>query len=354
MFDIHIKVHVTEYQVQVLKDEKGQLHKGVCPFPNLVQYGASVRGLVCYLSNFQMIPVERISDFFEHQAGLPLSTGTIVNINTEAAASLSSFELIAKKELISESVLNADETGLNVAGKKAWLHGASSPLWSLFCVSPKRGGAAMDEIGILPNYHGVLVHDHWASYFKYDCIHAVCGAHLVRELTRIVEDFSHKWPAAMIEHLYHMKKEVEAAPERKLPQEKIVELIARYDEIIALGEKESPPAETQEERKRGRKKQSRDRNLLVRMRDKKAETIRYMTHGDASFTNNLAERDIRMTKVHQKISGCYRTMESANSSCLIRSFISTCRKQGICVSTALGDLFRGKLPAFKLKSTPSL
>lgn len=354
VFDVKMSVHVTEYRVQVLKDDRGLVYKAECAFANSVQYGPSVRGLVCYLSNFQMVPVERIADFFEHQVALPLSAGTVVNINSEAATALVGFASIAKKELIAEPLLHADETGINIAGKGAWLHGATSHLWSLFSASPKRGTEAIDAIGIIPNFKGVLVHDHWASYFKYDCIHAMCCAHLVRELTRVVEDSKHTWASAMIEHLYAMKEEVEAAPERKLSAERRTALEAKYDEIIEIGEKESPLAAELETPKRGRKKQSRARNLLDRLREKKSATLRFMTHGDAPFTNNQAERDIRMTKVHQKISGCYKTLETANASCLIRSFISTCQKQGICVSTALTDLFLGKLPTFRTTSSPSL
>jgi transposase len=354
VFDIKMSAHVTEYRVQVLKDDRGLVYKAECAFGGAVQYGASVRGLACYLSNFQLVPIERITDFFEHQVDLPLSAGTVVNINTEAAAALVGFESLAKKELISEPVLHADETGINIAGKGAWLHGATSSSWSLFCASTKRGTDAIETMGIIPNFKGVLVHDHWASYFKYDCTHAMCCAHLVRELTRLVEESGHTWASSMIEHLYAMKKEVESVPQRKLTEDRVAALIFKFDEIIATGEIDSPLAAEVESPKRGRKKQSRARNLLDRLREKKSATLRFMTHGDAPFTNNQAERDIRMTKVHQKISGCYKTLETANASCLIRSFISTCQKQGICVSSALTDLFQGKLPNFKQTSTPTL
>jgi transposase len=354
VFDIQLVIHVTEYQVQVLQDTLGRVFKADCPVQGAVQYGASVRGLACYLSNFQMIPIERLTDFFEHQASLPISAGTVSNINAEAAAALVEFKEIAKAQLVSEEVLHADETGLNVSGKGHWLHGATSPSWSLFCVSSKRGTEAMDTIGILPNFSGVLVHDHWPSYFKYDCTHAMCCAHLTRELTRVVEEDKCSWAKQMIDLLYAMKAEVETVAHRKLSPDRIDALTKKYDDIISAGELESPLAFKGAEVKRGRKKQSRARNLLERLREKKDATLRFMTHGDAPFTNNLAERDIRMTKVHQKISGCYKTLETANGACLIRSFISTCQKQGICVSTALTQLFEGKLPTFRMLSSPSL
>jgi transposase len=353
VFDIHIVVHVTEYQVQVLQDSKGRIFKADCPVQGAVQYGPFVRGLACYMSNYQLVPVERLVEFFGHQANLPISAGTISNINAEAASALEEFKEIAKANLVAEKVLHADETGLNVSGKGAWLHGATSLQWSLFCVSLKRGNEAMDSIGILPNFSGVLVHDHWASYFKYECTHAMCCAHLIRELTRVVEEDKCNWAKQIIDLLYAMKAEVEETKPNKLTQERIDELSQAYESIISAGEIESPIAVEEKKSKRGRKKQSRARNLLDRLREKKNATLRFMTHGDAPFTNNLAERDIRMTKVHQKISRCYKSLETANAACLVRSFISTCQKQGICVSTALNQLFLGKLPHFRGLSSPS-
>jgi transposase len=347
VFDVIIKLHVTEYRLQCFRDQFGTVFKGDCPFGvnSSVQYGPALRGLVCYLSHFQMMPIERIVNFFATQAGLAISAGTIVNINTEAAAALEYFAVLARRELIASPVLHADETGINIGGKNAWIHNASTLLWSLFCVSQSRGNVAMDSMDILPHFTGVLVHDHWKSYFKYDCIHAMCCAHLVRELTRVLEETGDKWAAAMVKHLYEMKAQVESSQD-KLPAKKVIELTQIYDTILADGEIECPPAVTEVSPKRGRVKLSRARNLLLRFRDYKEATLRFMTHGDAPFTNNQAERDIRMTKVQQKISGCYKTLQTATASCLVKSFISTCNKQGICVSTALKELFEGKLPKF--------
>ncbi len=166
-----------------------------------VQYGPSVRGLSCYMSNYQFVHFLRIVDFFEHQVGLPVSARTIVNINAEAAAALSGFALVAKENLIKSDLLHADETGLNIAGKNAWLHSASNDLWLMFVVSPKRGNVGMDNIGILSAFRGILIHDNWAPYFKYECEHAICNAHQVRELTRIVEMDGFSWAKKMIEFL---------------------------------------------------------------------------------------------------------------------------------------------------------
>lgn len=349
VFDIVIGVHVTEYQAQVLRDEDGNTYKAEFPkgIKAAVQYGSSVRGLACYMSNYQMIPFQRLSDFFEQQMGLSVSAGTLANINREAASALCTFEAIAKEKLSKGDLLHADETGLNIAGKNAWLHSASNDLWSLFVVSFKRGNVGMDEIGVLSVFRGILVHDNWPAYFKYECTHALCNAHQIRELTRVVEVDGFEWAAQMIEFLYAAKKEVEdvgIAPSK----ERVDQLLLDYDGILALGEKECPQEEKSDSEapKRGRVKKSKARNLLERLRDKKTETLMFLTSPGVPFTNNKAENDIRMTKVQQKISGCHKNINTANDACRIRSFISTCQKHGVSVSTALNDLFQGRLPAF--------
>jgi transposase len=349
VFDVRIKIHVTEYQAQVLRDADGNIYKAEFPkgVTAPVQYGPSVRGLSCYMSNYQFVPFLRIVDFFEHQVGLPVSAGTIVNINAEAAEALSKFALVAKENLIKSDLLHADETGLNIAGKNAWLHSASNNLWSLFVVSTKRGNVGMDDIGILLAFRGILVHDNWAPYFKYECEHAICNAHQVRELTRIVEVDGFSWAKKMIEFLYAAKKEIEETA-NVLSKERLEQLFLDYDAILELGDKECPQEEksASETPKRGRTKKSKARNLIDRLRDKKTETLRFLTNPTVPFTNNQAENDIRMTKVQQKISGCHKSLKTANDACLIRSFISTCQKHGVCVSIALNDLFQGRLPPF--------
>jgi len=200
-FNVKLNVFVTEYQAQVLVDNYGI--KYVAQFPKgidgTVQYGPSVRGMAVYLSNYQMLPFERMKDLFQHQIGLPISTGSLVNINTQASKLLFEFEQTAKLALTKSSLIYHDETGINIAGKIHWLHCASSDLWTLFCAHKKRGNEAMNHIGILPNFSGTVMHDNWASYFVYDCVHALCNAHHIRELTRAAEDEGQKWAQDMIE-----------------------------------------------------------------------------------------------------------------------------------------------------------
>lgn len=353
--DIRLSVFITEYQAQILKDNQGNIYKA--DFPEAVkapiQYGPSVRSFVCYMSNYQLVPNERLTEIFWDQFELPLSAGTVVNINQDGAQALQRFKKMALKKLQESPYLNLDETGVNVGGKGAWLHSASSSLWAYFEVSPKRGNEAMDAIGILPNFRGVMIHDNWKPYFKYaDCQHALCNAHQIRELTRITETEQGTWAQKMIAFLCEAKDEKEKV-QGPFSDKRIKEFMETYDQILALGIEECFPDKSvlENPRKRGREKKTKSQTLLLRLQEKKKETLLFLTNEYASFTNNMAERDIRMLKVHQKISGCYKTFETANDACLIRSFISTCRKQGICISEALNDLFKGKLPTFSSTST---
>lgn len=352
-FDIQINTFVTEYQAQVLMDDLGT--KYVAPFPKgidgVVQYGPTVRGMTVYLSNYQMLPFERMSDFFRHQIGLPISTGSLVNINAEASKLLLEFEQATKRALTKSPLIHHDETGINITGKTHWLHSASNDLWTLFCIHKKRGNAAMDEIGVLPNFSGIVVHDNWASYFVYECMHALCNAHHIRELTRAAEDEGQKWAGKMIVLLLAIKKEVDENPDGKLSPECIKARHNEYDTLLIQAEFESPPPPEQslekgQKKKRGRQKKTKARNLLERLKARKVATLLFMENPIVPFTNNQAERDLRMTKVQQKISGCFRSENGAVDFCRIRSFISTCMKQGEDVSLALNNLFRGKLPSF--------
>ena len=210
----------------------------------------------------------------------------------------------------------------------------------------------MNDIGILPNFSGIVMHDNWASYFIYECVHALCNAHHIRELTRAAEDDAQKWASEMIALLLNIKKEVDECPDKKLLIERIAARNNEYDTLLIQAELECPPPltdpliEAGQKKKRGRQKKTKSRNLLERLRDRKAATLLFMENQSVPFTNNQAERDLRMTKVQQKISGCFRSENGADDFCRIRSFISTCMKQGEDVSLALNNLFRGKLPDF--------
>jgi len=186
-FDIDISRIVTEYQAQVLEDENGQ--RFVAPFPDgvskSVQYGNTIKAHAVYMSQYQLLPYNRVQEFFAEQLGIPLSEGSIYNFNLSAYHKLADYEALTKLKLTNSPLLHVDETGININGKKHWLHCATNASWTYFFAHKKRGNEATDHAGILTHYKGVLCHDHWKPYYCYtDCLHALCNAHHLRELTR--------------------------------------------------------------------------------------------------------------------------------------------------------------------------
>lgn len=203
----------------------------------------------------------------------------------------------------------------------------------------------MNDFGILPEFKGVAIHDHWKPYLGYDCEHALCNAHHLRELERAWEQDGQRWAKNMHRLLLKMKEAKEAAG-GKLTKQEVDRLRKKYRTLLARANGECPEPETTGQKKRGRKKRSKARNLLERLRDYEAETLRFLTDPRVPFTNNLSERDIRMTKVQKKISGCFRSLDTAKIFCRIRSYLSTCRKHGTDHTEALRLLFIGKSPPF--------
>ena len=212
----------------------------------------------------------------------------------------------------------------------------------------------MDEIGVLPRFTGTLCHDHWKPYYRYGCTHALCNAHHLRELTRAWEQDGQKWAQQMKKLLETINDKVQEAG-GILDAETSEKYRRKYRKVLETAEIECPPPDRPDKKgKRGRIKKTKSRNLLERLRDYENDVLRFMDDERVPFTNNMGENDIRMTKVQQKISGCFRSMEGALIFCRIRSFLSTCRKQGIKASQALDNLFRGQLPDFPHAKTGNL
>jgi transposase len=348
VFDIDISRIVTEYRAQILEDDKGS--RFVALFPKGVtkaaQYGTGIKAHSVYMSQFQLVPYSRIQDYFADQLQIPISEGSIFNFNNEAYRLLADFEKKAKDELAASELAHADETGINISGKGHWLHGVSNDLWTLYHPHEKRGTEAMNDMGILSRFKGILCHDHWKPYYKYDCTHALCNAHHLRELTRAWEQDGQKWAKQMKELLETINRKVTAAG-GALDAENSQKYRQTYRDLIQQAEIECPePINPKEKGKRGRIKKSKSRNLLERLRDYEGDTLRFMDMDLVPFTNNLGENDIRMTKVQQKISGCFRSMDGARIFCRVRGYLSTCRKQGVKSSQALELLFNGKMPDF--------
>lgn len=347
VIDIEISKVVTEYRAEILQDINGR--EFVATFPEGVtrpaQYGDSVKVQATYMSVHQLLPCERIADYFKSQCGINVSTGSLVNFNREAFELLQEFERIAKSQLIVQSVLNVDETGINLSGKNIWLHTASNDKWTLFFPHEKRGGEAMKAMGVLEHFKGILCHDHWKPYFKFNCLHALCNAHHLRELERAWEHDKQAWAKTMQKLLIEMK-EAKIHHAGSVPEDQAAAFLARYREILRIANDECPAPPQKANGKPGRTAKSKSRNLLERLQNYEAETLRFLFNPIVPFTNNQGERDIRMTKVQQKISGCFKSMDGAKTFCRVRSYLSTCDKHGIEPTNALKTLFTGKLPEF--------
>jgi transposase len=345
VIDIVVKAEVTEYQAEVVRDEIG--NEFVAEFPagvtRPVQYGAELKAKAVYMSQAQLIPYERVEAFFRTQCGIELSTGSLFNFNKTAYEMLEAFENAARAKLIASALLHNDETGINIGGKLRWLHAASNEKWTLFFAHEKRGGDAIKAFGILPFFKGISVHDHWKPYFTFDCQHALCNSHHLRELERAWEQDGQKW-AKNMKRLLEKINVVVDRHSGKLPKKKATLYLNKYRALITRATHECPAPQREGPVKRGRIKKNKARNLLERLRDYETEVLRFMTDHRVPFTNNLSERDIRMTKVQQKISGCFRSIEGARFFCRIRSYLSTCRKHGVEPAEALRLLFAGKFP----------
>jgi transposase len=249
-----------------------------------------------------------------------------------------------------EEAVHFDETGMRVGGLK-WLHSASTALATLFAIHAKRGQVAMDEIGILPKRTGWCVHDYWKAYLKYlQAKHSLCGAHLLRELTYLVENYLQTWAEAMIKLLTQATEAAKALGQAALSVEQMTDFKKRYDQIVAEGLLANPPPERTEEqaRKRGRVKQTLPKNLLDRLRDHSDKVLAFMYDFKVPFDNNQAERDVRMAKLKQKIAGCFRSDDGSKAFCQVHSYISISLKNGQPILNALFSALTGTpfVPSF--------
>jgi len=350
VFDLDISKVVIEYRAQILEDQQGR--RFVATFPEGVtrpaQYGVGVKVNAVYMSQYQLVPYNRIEDHFLDQMQMPISAGSVFNFNQEAYDRLAFFDQWVRTQLTSSSLIHGDETGINIDGKRVWLHNASNAKFTYFYPHSKRGCEALNEVGILPLFRGVLCHDHWKPYFQYGVSHALCNAHHLRELERAWEQDKQQWAKKMAELLKEINNATyDAGGHLDAIASEVFR--SRYRALLEEAERECPPPdESQRKGRRGKLARSKSRNLLERLRDFEADVLRFMVEDEVPFSNNQAENDLRMTKVQQKISGCFRSWDGAKMFCRIRSYLSTCRKQGLTSSAALRLLFEGKSPAFML------
>lgn len=346
VFDIPpIETEVTEHRSEVKRCSCcGELNEGEFPadVTHSAQYGPRLKAIGLYLKNYSLLPYERSAELLEDLFGTPISVGTLTSINRKGGERAEVAGEKIKEALRREPVGHFDETGMRVCGNLTWLHVASSEKLTSFYPHPKRGGAAMEAMGILPNFDGTAVHDGWPSYFAYECAHSLCNAHHLRELTLMQEEYQQQWAGRMIDFLLEVKDRRENSQRNTFNAEEIAEFERRYRSIVHEGLEANPPPERPKEKRRGRVKKSKPRNLLERLRDHERATLAFMYDFSVPFDNNRGERDIRMMKVQQKVSGTFRSEEGARWFCALRSYISTARKNGQNVMSALEDIFTDK------------
>lgn len=340
VFDIpEVRIEATEHQGEVKvcpcceRQIKAEFPRGV---GRAVQYGERIQAQATYLTMYQLLPLKRtcelFGDFYGHAPSEAIVLGAIEQVHEQIQPTLD----VIYRQLVQADVLHNDETGMRVEGKLQWLHVNSTEQLTYYAVHAKRGQKAMRAIGILPQFKGVSLHDGWASYFQFeDCSHALCNAHYLRELRFVEEQYQQTWASEMAQLLRDAKQEVADCVNEQLAPARIHAYHQRYEQILQQGFKANPPPDTPPPKKRGRKKQSVPKNLLDRLQQYRQETLAFISDFRIPFDNNLAERDVRMMKVKQKISGTFRTQRGAELFCDIRSYISTVRKQGQQVIQAL-------------------
>jgi transposase len=290
-----------------------------------VQYGKRIGAFVLYLLHYQLLPEQRLAALMADLFSVHLVTATIVRISQNCAERFLGFTETVRNRVAAAPVKHLDETGLRIGGKTQWLHVASTMLLTFYRVAAKRGS--------LPeNMTGIVVHDHWKPYYTLtDVLHALCNAHHLRELQALVEIEKEDWALRMQHLLRRACQAVNLAREQDVPlKPALIALIERrYDAIVANGLvfHETQPA-LAKIRPRGRPPRRVGHNLLLRLSTHKQDVLRFLTDPQVPFTNNLAERDARMMKLRQKISGGFRSEDGAKDFAVIRSVLSTAKKQG--------------------------
>lgn len=303
-----------------------------------VQYGPRIAALVTYLQHYQLLPEDRLAELMADLFGIRLAAATIARMSRTCAVRLQDFAATVRDLVAGAAVKHMDETGFRIGGKTQWLHVACTAWLTFYRVCAKRGS-------LLTNVTGIVVHDHWLPYYGMPgVLHALCNAHHLRELKALIEIEKEDWAHKMHRLLRRACHVVNLARERGSPLKPgLIALIERrYDAFVAEGlafhEAQSPlrpDAAPQGSRRRGRKARRTGHNLLLRFANRREDVLRFLADPNVPFTNNQAERDGRMMKVKQKVSGCFRSLDGALDFAVIRSFISTAKKQGWNVIQAL-------------------
>ncbi len=362
----------TRYEIDIIVEVKVTAHKVLsctCPhlngtrlcgkFPDTIrstmQYGNNLAALAVALNTDGMMGIDRTHKILNSVFGIPISVGTISSFVERCSENVTDTVNQIRDKVRNRTVCHFDETGIRVDGRLHWMHSASDALYTYMTVESKRGEEGIKASGILPEFRGTAVHDCWASYFKYENVrHSLCCAHILRELTGIYENHGQEWANKFIKLLVDtkdMKDNLVDNGENAFSKNQLDDFHAKYDLLIREGFEQNPmPAET-EEPKRGRKKEGVVRALLHRLDKYSAAVCLFADDFNVPFDNNQAERDIRMVKVKQKVSGCFRTLEGSRNFTRIMSYIGTAKKQGICAFSAIKDALCGHAGLFLIATT---
>ncbi len=311
-----------------------------------LQYGPGIKGYVVNLLIAQMISLKRVQQSIQALIGQILSEATILKYVWQLHHALEAWEQSAIEQLLQMPTLHVDETSLRVDRKKHWIHVYSAGDITLKCLHPKRGLEAIENIGIIPRYGGVVIHDCWQSYLSYDhCGHGLCGSHLLRELTFIVDSNGYAWASNMKRLLQEICAIVAKRKSKRLTKKEYKSLQKRYRDILTRGAEELPPIPPRQNGKRGKIAKSDAHNLWERLKKHETAVLLFAKLSHVPFTNNRAERDLRMSKVKQKISGCFRTRKYAEAYCRISSYLQTMAHQGYNPLVAIQMAFSGQIYA---------
>lgn len=311
--------------------------------PGPLRYGHGTVAFATHLLTARMVPLRRVAQTMKALVGTAIAEATLLAWIRRLHEALAEWEERATARLPASPVLHADETSIRIDGKNHWLHSCSAGDLTLSFRHPRRGRDAMDDIGIIPRYRGTLVHDRWASYLSYEgCDHAFCGSHLLRDLQFVIDSNNHAWARNMKRLLRETALKVRESPGKMLAEAEIKALRKRYRTILTKGRRELPKPPPRIKGKRGRVAKSDAENLHEAFRRHEAEILRFAQSPEVPFTNNRSERDIRMAKVKQKVSGCFRSTKYADAYCRISSYLKSMAYKGYNPMTAIQIALMGK------------
>lgn len=312
--------------------------------PGPMQYGNGIKSYIINLLVCQMISINRAQKLVKAMIGTIIAEATMLKFILRLHLALAEWEKNTIKKIMSQPAMNVDETSLRVNKKNHWIHVYSAGNITLKFLHNKRGKEAIDDIDIIPKYGGTIIHDCWASYLAYNtCVHGLCGSHLTRELTHIIESNQYAWAVNMKRLLLETCNKASKSKRKKLTKKMYINLQKRYRNIITRGEKELPAIPPKPSGKKGKMAKSDAHNLLERLKEYESAVLLFARDANVSFTNNRAERDLRMAKVKQKISGCFRTETYAEAYCRISSYLQTMANKGYNPLVAIQMALAGEL-----------